>query len=336
MLNILWVLIPTVLLMLVNGWTDAPVTVATAVSSGAVGFKKAILLSAVCNFAGGLVMSLFGSSVAVSVFEISGLGGQSAESLPCLISAVLTVVLWSLSALKAGLPTSESHALLSALSGSGVAAVGFSAFNGTEWLKVITALLLSGYPLAVLSYFAANFTEKHLKLGEAVFKKLQVLGAALSSFSHGAQDGQKFAGILAVALSLSRYGAVEGETGGKEVTVPFWTVLFSAAMITVGCVLGGRRIIGSLRELAPATAALGFAADFTSAVSLSIMAVLGLPAATTVAKTVAIWGAGRTTEQKSSAEPFKRMLTVWGLTFPVCFCLGYVLSKVLIFVTSAA
>ena len=56
--DIVFVFVPTCLLMLVNGWTDAPVTVATAVSSGAVKFKVAVFLSAVCNFLGGIAMPI--------------------------------------------------------------------------------------------------------------------------------------------------------------------------------------------------------------------------------------------------------------------------------------
>ena len=47
-------------MMLVNGWTDAPVAIAPAVNSGAVGFKKAVMMAAVCNFAGAAAMMAAG------------------------------------------------------------------------------------------------------------------------------------------------------------------------------------------------------------------------------------------------------------------------------------
>mgnify|MGYP000493190914 CR=1 FL=1 len=38
--------------LLVNGWTDAPNAIAGAVVTGALSFRRAVLLAAGCNFAG--------------------------------------------------------------------------------------------------------------------------------------------------------------------------------------------------------------------------------------------------------------------------------------------
>ena len=91
--------ISALMLMLVNGWTDAPVNIATAIHSGAVKPQTAILLSAVCNFFGALGMCFFGSSVAVSIYSISGLDGTGEFALSARSSAVATVVIWALIAL---------------------------------------------------------------------------------------------------------------------------------------------------------------------------------------------------------------------------------------------
>lgn len=332
MWNIVWVFVPTCLLMLVNGWTDAPVTVATAVSSGAVKFKVAVFLSAVCNFLGGLVVCLLGNSVAVSISEFIKLEGQTDKLLPALQGAVITVVLWSLIALKFGLPTSESHALFSALSASGVAVMGFSTINVAEWLKVIIGLILTTYPLVVSSYFVTQWVDKFLVLGDNTFKKLQVFGAMLSSFAHGAQDGQKFAGVLAVALSLNRHNS-----STNAVIVPFWAVVLSAGMITLGTFLGGRKIVNLIDTFAPKNSSQGFSADFVSAVTLSVLSVLGIPAATTVAKTMAIVGAGGVNSKYDKGNRTQKLMYfAWGLTFPICAVLSYLLTKVFIFIVAVA
>ena len=330
--DIVFVFVPTCLLMLVNGWTDAPVTVATAVSSSAVKFKVAVFLSAVCNFLGGVVMCLLGNSVAVSISEFIKLEGQTDKLLPALQGVVITVVLWSLIALKFGLPTSESHALFSALSASGVAVAGFSAVNFVEWLKVIIGLILTTYPLVVLSYFVTQWVNKYLVLGDNTFKKLQVFGAMLSSFAHGAQDGQKFAGVLAVALSLNRHNF-----STDAVVVPFWAVVLSAGMITLGTFLGGRKIVNSIETFAPKNSSQGFSADFVSAVTLSVLSVLGIPAATTVAKTMAIVGAGGVNSKYDKGNRTRKLMYfAWGLTFPICAVLSYLLTKVFIFIVAVA
>lgn len=333
MSDVIFVFVPTCLLMLVNGWTDSPVTVATAVSSGAVSFRWAVFLSAVCNFFGGVAMCFVGNSVAVSIYEIASVNSKTENLLPALLAAVVTVVLWSLIALKLGLPTSESHALLAALSASGVAVAGFSAVNLYEWLKVAVGIILTTYPLYILSHFVAKWVNRNLILGDSTFKKFQVFGAMMSSFAHGAQDGQKFAGVLAVALSLSRHAT----SGTDAVSVPLWAVVLSAGMITLGTFLGGRKIVDSIDTFAPENSAEGFSADLTSAVTLSVLSVFGIPAATTVAKTMAIMGAGDTNKKHVRANRIKKsMFVVWGLTFPVCAVLSYFLSQVIIFIFALA
>ena len=312
-------------LMLVNGWTDAPVNIATAIHSGAVGAKSAVILSAVCNLLGAGVMAFGGNSVAISLFNISGLNEVKSNALTAVTASFISVVLWALFALYFGLPTSESHALMAALSGSAAALQGFSAINGTEWLKALLGILLSTVPVTVVTFFVANIFKRQSTLSDNIFKKLQVLGAALSSFSHGAQDGQKLAGVLALTSVL----CASGQTDQTE--VPLWTVLTSAFMISLGTLLGGRKIIKKFKSFAPTDPKSGFSTDLVSAVSLCALAVLGLPASTTHAKSSAVLGAGlidrRLTVQMHS---FKSMAIVWLLTFPVSAVLGFTLTKVMI------
>lgn len=311
-------------LMLVNGWTDAPVNIATAIHSGAVGTRSAVILSAVCNFFGAGAMALGGSSVAVSLYSISGLGEVKDHALTAVTASFISVVLWALLALKLGLPTSESHALMAALSGSAVAVQGLSAINGTEWLKALLGILLSTVPVTVVTFLAANAFKRQSALTDSTFKKLQVVGAALSSFSHGAQDGQKLAGVLALTSVLC------ANTQADRIGVPIWTVLTSALVISLGTLLGGRKIIKRFSEFAPDDPKSGFGSDLVSAVSLCILAALGLPASTTHAKSSAVLGAGLTNRRLSEqVRSFKSMAVVWLLTFPVSAALGFVLTKCL-------
>ncbi len=317
-------IISSVLLMLVNGWTDAPVNIATAIHSGAVKPNTAILLSAVCNFFGASVMCFMGSSVAVSIYNISGLSDLGDLALPALGSAMVSVVLWALIALKLGLPTSESHALMAALSGAAVAGGGFSVLNGAEWLKALFGIVLSTLPVVFLSYFTAHILKTRIGFMQNSFKRLQVLGAALSSFSHGAQDGQKLAGVLTLASALG------SNNKPTDVTVPIWTVLVSATVISLGTLLGGRKIIKTLRGFAPSDPASGFASDLISAVGLLILSAFGLPASTTHAKSSAVLGAGLLCHRfGSQLNSFKWMALVWLLTFPVSAALGFFFTKLL-------
>lgn len=319
---LLLAVLPALLLMLVNGWTDAPVNIATAIHSGAVSAKGAILMSAVCNFLGAAVMCALGSSVAVSVYSISGLDKVGSAALPALSAAMTAVAVWSLFALRFGLPTSESHALAAALSGAAVAVSGFGALNMHEWGKLLLGVLFSTVPVAAVSLLAAGLL-RLLPLGDGTFKKLQVTGAALSSFAHGAQDGQKFAGVLTLAATLTPGG------GTAEVTVPLWAVFLSALLISLGTLLGGRKIIERFSEFAPEAPHCGFAADLVSAVGLLLLSAAGLPASTTHAKSSAVFGAGLSGRRiKSTKTAILPLIGAWVLTFPVSAALGFVLTKI--------
>ena len=58
----------------VNGWTDAPNAIATVVSTKSMHPKKAVLMAAICNFFGLLVMTLFNSKVATTMGNIVNFG----------------------------------------------------------------------------------------------------------------------------------------------------------------------------------------------------------------------------------------------------------------------
>lgn len=322
--------VPAIAMMLVNGWTDAPVAIATAVRSGAIKLKSAIILAAVCNFLGAALMIALGNSVATSIYSLSGMGKLPIELVGnALICAMLSVVVWSLFALYYGIPTSESHALLSALFGAAAAVVGSQAFDKTEWLKVLLGIFLAAAPNLFIALVLSKWLEKTFSSNTAstnVFKKSQIFGAALSSFAHGAQDGQKFGAVLTVTASVCVFKS-EG-----TVYIPIWTVVLSAGFISLGMLLGGKRIIKSFDSFASPKASSGFASDIVSALTLFIMSLFGIPASTTHAKTCAVLGASISRNNFIACiKATVKMTLFWGLTFPVCIGLSFILSHIMLF-----
>ncbi len=314
--------LPIAVLILVNGLTDAPVNIATAVNSRAISPKRAVFMSALCNFGGAMAS---GGAVAYSLYSLSGLALVGESALPALTASAVSVSAWALFALFLGIPTSESHALSAALTGAAVSVADLSVINGSEWAKVLLGLVLSTFPVAAVSCCTAVFFKKAVTLGGCQYKKLQIFSSALSSFAHGSQDGQKFAGALALSVAFCADGTGETEK------VPLWCVGLSAMLISVGTLIGGRKILNTFKSFAPATADLGFAADLVSALSLCVLAFFGIPAATTQAKTSAVFGAGRAAGKSlRSQKTLLGMIAVWVLTFPVCAVLGYVITKLLI------
>ena len=73
----------------VKGWTDAPNAIATAVASGALSFRRAAGLAALCNLAGAVLSTLFFPAVARTVWSLAGSGGAAPVDLCAVFSAIV-------------------------------------------------------------------------------------------------------------------------------------------------------------------------------------------------------------------------------------------------------
>ncbi len=119
--------------ILVNGWTDAPNAIATCISTRAISPRKAILMAAVFNFFGVLLMTVVNSTVAMTIYNMVDFGGDSQQALVALCAALFAIVAWATAAWVFGIPTSESHALIAGISGAAIALQGgLSGINGEE------------------------------------------------------------------------------------------------------------------------------------------------------------------------------------------------------------
>jgi len=112
-------LIPVLLLLfaviLVNGWTDAPNAIATAVAAEALSFPAAVSLAELCNLLGVVCTLNISDAVARTLWSMADFGSHS---LTALSAALAATVLWAVFAWRFGVPTSESHALISGLAGA--------------------------------------------------------------------------------------------------------------------------------------------------------------------------------------------------------------------------
>lgn len=109
-------LLITVLLTLgvicVNGITDAPNAIATCVSTRSLDVNVAIVMAAVCNCAGIVVMTMINATVASTITNMVNFGDDTSIALVALCAALFSIVVWSSFAVSIGCPTSESHALI--------------------------------------------------------------------------------------------------------------------------------------------------------------------------------------------------------------------------------
>ena len=297
----------------VNGWTDAPNAIATAVGSGALTFRRGVALAAACNFAGAAAACLCFPAVAGTIGGLVAFGGP--RSAVCVLNAaMLSIVLWAAAAWRFGLPTSESHALLAGLSGGALAlGGGLAQLNGRAWLMALAGLGLSlpaGAAAGRLFRRVLNGRLRRPALG-------QRWAAALTALLHGVQDGQKFLALLLLT---------DGLDGAANASRPALALL-TAAVMALGTALGGKPIVEKVgTELASLSPADGLAADLGAGLVLAVCSALGLPVSTTHAKVAAVCGAGRGADRRVMGQ----MAGAWALTFPVCGAMAFALARLML------
>ena len=320
----------TLCVIFVNGWTDAPNAIATCVSTRSMDVDAAIVMAAVCNFVGVLVMTMINSTVAMTITNMVNFGGQSSQALIALCAALFAIVFWAVLAWYFGIPTSESHALIAGLSGAAIALQGgIDGINPEEWIKVIYGLGLSTILGFFSGYFSCRFVAwtcrnvERRKTG-GFFRGAQIAGAAGMAFMHGAQDGQKFMGVLLLGICL-----VNGTESASGVDLPIWMMLLCSIVMGVGTSVGGKKIIKSVgMDMVRLEKYQGFSADLAGAACLLLSSVFGIPVSTTHTKTTAIMGVGAV--KRISAINFKvvqDMVLTWLLTFPGCGIIGFLMAK---------
>lgn len=317
--------------ILVNGWTDAPNAIATVVSTGAMKPKSAILMAAVMNFAGVLVMSLVSSKVADTIYKMVDFKGDAHNALVALCAALFAIVLWAVAAWWFGIPTSESHALIAGVTGAAIALGGADGVNMGEWVKVIIGLFLStvlgflaGY--VVVKVIVAICRHKDRRKTDTFFKNGQIVGRAAMAFMHGAQDGQKFMGVFMLGSMLASGQYVAG--GSFDTAI--WLMILCSVVMSLGTSIGGYKIIKSVgMDMIKLEKYQGFSADIAGALCLLLASLTGIPVSTTHTKTTAIMGVGAA--KRLSAVNWgvvKEMVFAWVLTFPGCGLIGFIMAKI--------
>ncbi len=327
----LWSLLPVLLLILaaefVNGWTDAPNSIATVVSTRVLPPHQAVLMATILNAMG----ALSGTAVAATIGK--GIVDPAIINTTTVAAAMVGIVLWSMLAYyMGGIPTSESHALVAGLAGAGLATAGPSVLLWEGWSKVFIGLLFSTFlgffgGLVIMLLLYRIFYRSRPGTVRIIFGRLQVLSAAFMSFSHGSNDGQKFIGVFTLALVL----------GGvlPEFHVPLWVILLCAITMGIGTAMGGWKIIRTMgMRLTKLEPVHGFAAETSAALVIAAASHLGIPLSTTHTIGTSIMGVGSI--QRFSAVRWGvagEIIVAWVLTFPACGLIAYLVARVIFYLS---
>ena len=312
----------------VNGATDAPNAIATVVGTKAMRPTPAIIMAAVFNFIGLVLITSVSTAVASTIFGMVDFGGDNHAALVALAAAMVAIIVWGVAAWALGIPTSQSHSLIAGITGAAIALQGgLGGVNFDQWVKVIYGLAIStclgfgtGWLFARLIKLACARANR-MKTNR-FFKRAQIVAGAGVALLHGAQDGQKF-------LSLTMLGVMLGVYGSSDMQgFPLWMVVLVSLTMSLGTAVGGRKIIKSVgMNMVKMEQSQGFAACLSACFCIGLATFTGMPVSTTHTKTTAIMGVGA--EKRLRAVRWNlagSMVLTWVLTFPGCGLLAYLFT----------
>ncbi|MGN6471100.1 MAG: inorganic phosphate transporter [Rhizobiaceae bacterium] len=295
-----------------NGLHDAANSIATIVSTRVLRPQYAVAWAAFFNMIAFLV---FGLHVARTLG--TGIIDANLVDAEVIFAALAGAIVWNIVTWMYGIPSSSSHALVGGLVGAGLAKSGFSAIVWSGVVKTAAGIVLSpftGFVLALLLVLVVSwvFVRQTPFAVDRTFRVLQFFSASLYSLGHGGNDAQKTMGIIAVLLYSQ--GML-----GSEFYVPLWVVLSCQAMLALGTLFGGWRIVHTMgSKITRLNPMQGFCAETGGALTLFGATWLGVPVSTTHTITGAIVGVGAA--RRVSAVRWGiagNIVVAWIITLPV-------------------
>ncbi|MBI3553614.1 MAG: inorganic phosphate transporter [Elusimicrobia bacterium] len=311
-----------------NGMHDAANSIATIVSTRVLSPRLAVAWAAFFNFAAAFC---FGVHVANTIGK--GLVNPAVLDNAVILGALLGASLWDWLTITLGIPVSSSHALIGGLVGAGIAKAGTSCLLYEKLLTTVAFIFLSPMIGLIFGFFlmvAVMWIFRRRSPGQvdSFFHAGQLVSSALLSLSHGGNDAQKTMGIISVLLFAN--GAL-----GDKFYVPWWVIMSCYAVIALGTLLGGWKIVHTMgNKVTKLKPVGGFCAETGAGISIFICSQFGIPVSTTHTITGSIVGVGSV--QRLSAVRWGiagRIVWAWVLTIPcagLTAALTYLLIKTLI------
>ena len=277
-----------------NGFHDTANSSATAIATGALKPRTAVIIAALMNLVGAFLSTAVAKTISVSLInEGVNLGAE-------MVFAGLTgAILWNLTTWLLGLPSSSSHALFGGLIGAALAYAGVAAINFPKVLeKVIFPALFAPLVAGIAAFLATRLAylitarsqaqrkKTGIGTGRASFKIGQVFSSSLVALSHGTNDAQKTMGVITLVLVTSGLQA-----DGNH--VEWWVIISAALAIALGTYSGGWRIIKTMGSgLAEIKPPQGLSAEVATGVTILASSNLGFALSTTQVASGAIIGSG--------------------------------------------
>jgi PiT family inorganic phosphate transporter len=128
-----------------------------------------------------------------------------------------------------------------------------------------------------------------------------------------------------ITMLLLYYGFI------SEFTIPFWVIIASYIVLTMGVIFGGWRIVKTMAtKVTRMQPYQGFSRDLSSSIILGSAALWGMPVSSTHAANGTLIGAGLIRGSKSvNWGTIRNMIWAWVLSAPLTAVVSYALYHVL-------
>jgi len=295
-----------------NGFHDSANSISTVVSTRVLSPKYAVIWAAFFNFA---AVFFVGTAVANTVGK--GIIHLDIVDNLLILSALAGAIVWNIATWYYGLPSSSSHALIGGLIGAGIAKAGTGTLVWSGIAKTTIFIIVSpaiGMTLGFVFMVISLNLNRHSNMARSdkLYRKLQLVSAAVYSLGHGMNDAQKTMGIIAMALFSK--GLL-----GNTFHIPIWVIIACYTMISLGTMFGGWRIVKTMgTKITKLRPIGGFSAETAAACSIIGASLAGIPVSTTHTITGAIVGVGAT--KRLSAVRWGvagNIIWAWILTIPI-------------------
>lgn len=310
-----------------NGFHDSANAISTIVSTRVLSPKYAVLWAAFFDFA-----AIFFIGVPVAKTIGTGIVHPDIVNNLLILAALGGAIIWNIITWYFGIPSSSSHALIGGLIGAGIVKGGTGVLVWWGITKVALFIVLSpaiGLILGwIIMVIVLNLSRKsNMARSDRIFRVLQLVSAAVYSMGHGTNDAQKTMGIIAIILYSQ--GLL-----GPTFYIPFWVIFACYAVIALGIMSGGWRIVKTMgTKITKLRPIGGFCAESAAALAIIGASLGGIPVSTTHTITGAIVGVGATRRLTAVRWGVAgNIVWAWILTIP----LSAVLSALIYMVAAMA
>ena len=310
-----------------NGMNDAANSIATVVATRVLTPFQAVAWAAFFNFVAAFA---FGVSVAATIGK--GIVDVNIVDNFVILSGLIGAIILTATATHLGLPISVSHSIIGGYGGAGIAKAGFDALILSGYTKIVIFIFAAPLIGLVMAYIFSVITlwmvrNRQPRKVDKYFRRLQLLSAGLYSLSHGSNDAQKTIGIITVVLFTN--GLL-----GSTFYVPFYAVIMSHAVIALGTLIGGWKVIRTLgMRVTKLTPFGGFSAETSAGLTIIGATIFGITVSTTHTITGAIIGVGSI--KGLSAVRWgvaKNILWAWVLTIPVSAICAMITYELVVYI----